>query len=610
MKPLAPKAWALWGLLANAQAQHVKDLSAALACEVPQLNALAQQLPESVQKALRQKDGWWQLKHAMAVLSPLQAQYLVGTTGWDVAVVQQTASSNDVLWERHQQGQDIHQQVVVALEQTQGRGRMSRAWQGVQGRTLMFSVAYRLPSVSNNVASLPLLVGLLLQQALAAQNVKVQLKWPNDLMVGQEKLGGILVESKYRGQQAHVVIGMGINVLLPEDVSLSVQAASCQQQQAHFDVALFLETFLQSLQPAIERLLEHSFVVFQDAYLAHMRDMGKMVTLYERGEFLANGMVVGVDTLGALQLQNAQGQIQTHLDGEISLRSDAPDALMDEKNKHSGTNLHSDSQQYKSQQMVLAANKHTIRYILLDGGNSQLKWAWVDQEQQLHFAGRAPYANLQAFAEFISQQAQEIAIIGCAVCGHKKMSLVEQAASGRPIRWLSSMRHALDITNHYYKVQQHGSDRWFNVLGSRLFTQNSCVVVSCGTAITIDALTHDGHYLGGSIMPGFNLMKEAMAVKTANLNQPIGKAYPFATSTSNALASGMQDAAAGAVVLMQRRLHERQQGAAVDIVLTGGGAAKIQQHLPKALILDSQVQIVDNLVLFGLKNWVEHTCNY
>ena len=206
-------------------------------------------------------------------------------------------------------------------------------------------------------------------------------------------------------------------------------------------------------------------------------------------------------------------------------------------------------------------------------------------------------------------QAKDMPIIGCAVCGAKKMALVEEAAA-RGVRWLPSMRHALGVTNHYYKVQQHGSDRWFNVLGSRLFSPNTCVVVSCGTAITIDAITHDNHYLGGSIMPGFNLMKEAMAAKTANLNQPIGKAYPFATSTPNALASGMHDAASGAVILMHQRLKERQQGLAVDLILTGGGASKIEKHLPQALILDSQVKIVDNLVLFGLQNWVEHTCNY
>ena len=252
---------------------------------------------------------------------------------------------------------------------------------------------------------------------------------------------------------------------------------------------------------------------------------------------------------------------------------------------------------------------HEVRYILLDGGNSQLKWAWVDGAQQLHFGGRAPYANLQAFADFMAGQAESLPIIGCAVCGAKKMALVEEAAA-RGVRWLPSMRHALGVTNHYYKVQQHGSDRWFNVLGSRLFSPNTCVVVSCGTAITIDAITHDNHYLGGSIMPGFNLMKEAMAAKTANLNQPIGKAYPYATSTPNALASGMHDAASGAVILMHQRLKERQQGQPVDIILTGGGASKIEQHLPKALILDSQVKIVDNLVLFGLQNWVEHTCNY
>lgn len=103
------------------------------------------------------------------------------------------------------------------------------------------------------------------------------------------------------------------------------------------------------------------------------------------------------------------------------------------------------------------------------------------------------------------------------------------------------------------------------------------MVVSCGTAVTIDALTEDNHYLGGTIMPGFHLMKEAMAQKTANLNRPIGRVYPFPTTTANALASGMMDAVCGSILLMHARLQEKAgAGRQVDVVLTGGGAARLE----------------------------------
>ena len=81
-------------------------------------------------------------------------------------------------------------------------------------------------------------------------------------------------------------------------------------------------------------------------------------------------------------------------------------------------------------------------------------------------------------------------IVGCAVCGSVKKAMVEEQLT-RPVEWLSSMPQALGIRNHYRRPEEHGSDRWFNALGSRRFTQNACIVVSCGTAVTTDALTED-----------------------------------------------------------------------------------------------------------------------
>jgi len=167
------------------------------------------------------------------------------------------------------------------------------------------------------------------------------------------------------------------------------------------------------------------------------------------------------------------------------------------------------------------------------------------------------------------------------------------------------MPRAVGITNHYRRPEEHGPDRWFNALGSRRFTDRACVIVSCGTAVTIDALTADNHYLGGSIMPGFYLMKEALCRKTDRLGRPDGQHYPFPTTTANAIATGMTNAVCGALMLMHARLAARSSGA-VDVLITGGGAAKVAAALPAAFTLDKQVKIVDNLVIFGLLNWIEN----
>ena len=108
-------------------------------------------------------------------------------------------------------------------------------------------------------------------------------------------------------------------------------------------------------------------------------------------------------------------------------------------------------------------------------------------------------------------------------------------------------------------------------------------------------------------MPGFHLMKEAMALKTANLNRPIGKVYPFPTTTPNAIASGMMDAVCGALMMMHGRLKDKTgKGKPVDIIITGGGAARVVQALPESFVHDNQVKIVDNLVIHGLLHWITH----
>ena len=168
------------------------------------------------------------------------------------------------------------------------------------------------------------------------------------------------------------------------------------------------------------------------------------------------------------------------------------------------------------------------------------------------------------------------------------------------------MGKAVGIVNHYRTPETHGADRWFNALGSRKFTRNACVVVSCGTAVTIDVLTHENHYLGGSIMPGFHLMRESLAQNTALLHKNEGLYYPFPTTTNNAITTGIVDAVCGAIVLMHTRLQARHPELPVDVILTGGGAHKIMQYLPPSFVLDNTIKIVDNLVIYGLLNWIEH----
>lgn len=580
MSALQPRHWQLLAALADGSPQHVFALSKALGVKPQQINGLWQQMPPHIRGLLRQHDGQWRLVRPLAVFDEARVQQIATAHGFQTALLNECPSSNDCVLEKAKQSpQAAHRALVVAHQQSCGRGRQGKSWQNRLGECLMFSLGWAFERPQHELGALALVAALACRQALHKLGVHAQIKWPNDLVMGADKLGGILIETVRSGGRSVAVIGIGINFVLPKEVAqaASVQAALVAERKAAVSAEALLDALLAELAALLPVFDTQGFAPMLADYQAANRDQGRPVRLLQQGQTVHEGVVAGVTEAGALKLRTEAGE-RIVVSGEISLR--LPEAAAPAPNAPEG-------------------------YLLLDGGNSQLKWAWV-HGGQIGEIGRAPYRDLGKLGEEWRARSDGISrIIGSAVCGEAKKALVA-AQLPQPIEWLASMPQGLGIRNHYRNPVEHGADRWFNALGARRFSSHACVVVSCGTAVTIDALTEDNHYLGGTIMPGFHLMKEAMAQKTANLNRPIGRVYPFPTTTANALASGMMDAVCGSILLMHARLQEKAgAGRPVDVVLTGGGAAKVAQALPSAFTLDNTVKIVDNLVIYGLLNWVE-----
>ena len=580
MSALQPRHWQLLAALADGTPQHVFALSKMLGLKPQQINGLWQQMPPHIRGLLRQHDGQWRLVRPLAVFDETRVQQIAAAHGFQTALLNECPSSNDCVLEKAKQSpQTAHRALVVAHQQSRGRGRQGKSWQNRLGECLMFSLGWAFERPQHELGALALVAALACRQALHKLGVQAQIKWPNDLVMGADKLGGILIETVRSGGRSVAVIGIGINFVLPKEVAqaASVQAALVAERKAAVSAEALLDALLAELAALLPVFDTQGFAPMLADYQAANRDQGRPVRLLQHGQTVHEGVVAGVTEAGALKLRTEAGE-RIVVSGEISLR--LPEAAAPAPNAPEG-------------------------YLLLDGGNSQLKWAWV-HGGQIGEIGRAPYRDLGKLGEEWRARSDGISrIIGSAVCGEAKKALVA-AQLPQPIEWLASMPQGLGIRNHYRNPVEHGADRWFNALGARRFSSHACVVVSCGTAVTIDALTEDNHYLGGTIMPGFHLMKEAMAQKTANLNRPIGRVYPFPTTTANALASGMMDAVCGSILLMHARLQEKAgAGRPVDVVLTGGGAAKVAQALPSAFTLDNTVKIVDNLVIYGLLNWVE-----
>ncbi|MFQ3038558.1 bifunctional biotin--[acetyl-CoA-carboxylase] ligase/type III pantothenate kinase [Neisseria cinerea] len=582
MTVLKPSHWRVLAELADGLPQHVSQLARMADMKPQQLNGFWQQMPAHIRGLLRQHDGYWRLVRPLAVFDAEGLRALGERSGFQTALKHECASSNDEILELVRIAPDkAHKTVCVTHLQSKGRGRQGRKWSHRLGECLMFSFGWVFDRPQYELGSLSPAAAVACRRALGRLGLETQIKWPNDLVVGRDKLGGILIETVRTGGKTVAIIGIGINFVLPKEVENAASVQSLFQtasRRGNADAAVLLETLLAELDAVLLQYARDGFAPFVAEYQAANRDHGKAVLLLRDGETVCEGTVKGVDGQGVLHLETAEGE-QMVVSGEISLRPD-------------------------DRPVSVPRKREPERFLLLDGGNSQLKWAWV--ENGIFTAvSRAPYRDLSHLgAEWTERADERVRIVGCAVCGEsKKAQVQEQLAS--TIEWLPSSAQALGIRNHYRHPEEHGSDRWFNALGSRRFSRNACVVVSCGTAVTVDALTDDGHYLGGTIMPGFHLMKESLAVKTANLNRPIGKVYPFPTTTSNAVASGMMDAVCGSVMMMHGRLKEKiGAGKLVDVIITGGGAAKVAEAMPSAFLEANAVRVVDNLVIYGLLNMI------
>lgn len=243
--------------------------------------------------------------------------------------------------------------------------------------------------------------------------------------------------------------------------------------------------------------------------------------------------------------------------------------------------------------------------LLLDAGNTRLKWALLDGPHWLA-QGVCAYAEL---AELPAQLAPWPAVQRILACNVAGPTVAEQLAACWPalsISWLKSSAAQAGVRNGYLRPEQLGADRWAALIGARALRQTDLLVVMAGTAMTVDALSSTGEFLGGVIVPGFRLMREALARGTADLGLPDGATATFARSTGEAIVNGALAALSGAIDQQYAQLSAHS-GGTVQILLSGGDAARIAPCLPPALA--AQLIRIDNLVLHGLAQLAQRDSN-
>ena len=254
--------------------------------------------------------------------------------GFTVEVLPSIDSTNTELMRRARAGQ-TEPTLLVAEQQTAGRGRLGRVWQSDVGASLMLSLG--LPMAPRDWSGLSLAVGVSVAESLQptlpplepGQPPRIGLKWPNDLWLsGDRKLGGILVEtaSFVAPQAAHpataqgtaaryVVVGIGINVLPRSGEGMSMPPGCLQDVEPGLDAPAALLRIVPPLVAMLQGFEACGFAPVQPRFAARDVLQGRPVTLSDGQTGTAHG--VGED--GALLVHTAQG-MQAVTSAEISVR--------------------------------------------------------------------------------------------------------------------------------------------------------------------------------------------------------------------------------------------------------------------------------------------------
>jgi BirA family biotin operon repressor/biotin-[acetyl-CoA-carboxylase] ligase len=232
----------------------------------------------------------------------------------------ETDSTNTQALAAMQNGVDTG--LFAAEFQHAGRGRRGRQWISPLGSSLCFSLAWRFNSGAAALEGLSLAVGLALQQALARVGLaSVGLKWPNDLLVNDAKLGGILIElSGDAAGECQVAIGVGLNVQLPETVAEQLDQPCIDLTRLGYAGTRtdLLAGLVSELIEMLERFENSGFAPLRSAWEEANAFRGREVAL-SSGPRRYEGVCLGVTDQGGLRLQTSAGQEVFH-GGEMSVR--------------------------------------------------------------------------------------------------------------------------------------------------------------------------------------------------------------------------------------------------------------------------------------------------
>ncbi|MBC7264950.1 MAG: biotin--[acetyl-CoA-carboxylase] ligase [Chloroflexi bacterium] len=250
----------------------------------------------------------------------IKARLTTATVGRNFIYLPQTGSTNEVAKQLAGQGAP-EGTLVIAEEQTAGKGRLGRRWLAPAGTSLLLSLIFYPNLPPTHVGALTMICGLAVLDALEETAGLVgSLKWPNDILLNERKAGGILTELAVRGERIeYVIVGLGLNVNLrpaevpglPPDTTSVSEAAGRPVNRGELLLSLLAH-------------VERHYLSLQHGHLPHREWASRLSTLGQQIVAMTpEGTIVGlardVDETGALLILTPEGNTVRLLAGDVTL---------------------------------------------------------------------------------------------------------------------------------------------------------------------------------------------------------------------------------------------------------------------------------------------------
>lgn len=210
--------------------------------------------------------------------------------------------------------------VITADEQTAGRGRFKRRWESPLKQNIYVSFCFFLNSRRVDIGNIPQIAAIAIVQTLNDLGFDALLKWPNDVMVSDKKIAGILCETTSHDQNLCVVVGVGVNVNMPLDILLSIDRPATSlfvERGVIFSVEEVLVKLLHHWGRNLEVFLSEGFSPFIETYRKRIWMEQEALIRFNDNLTIWEGSYHSIDDDGALNMKLENGEIKKFIVGEI-----------------------------------------------------------------------------------------------------------------------------------------------------------------------------------------------------------------------------------------------------------------------------------------------------